>query len=122
MSGGGGDKSRSENGFKSVDFNMSVSCTHSESQKKLLSSSVHRKFDMISSSNAAPSDLGRQGRESVKVQVNTLSLPPTGHKSHICVTAVPSEVPLHPTGLRTNADSRVAAVFVLWAVQPCGGV
>lgn len=50
-----------------------VYCAFSESQKKMLSSSVRRKFDMISSSSAAPSDLDRQGRESVKMQVNTRS-------------------------------------------------
>lgn len=60
---------------------MSVSCTHSESQKKLLSSNVNRRFDSISSSNDAPSDLARQGRESVKIQVNTPSLHPQAAKA-----------------------------------------
>lgn len=60
----------SENCFNSVDLTMSVYSTCSESQKKMLSSSVHRKFDTISSSSAAPSDLGRQA---VKIQVNTRS-------------------------------------------------
>lgn len=112
----------SENWFKCVDFNTSVSCTHSESQKKLLSSNVSRRFDSISSSNAAPSDLARQGRESVKIQVNTPSLRPQATKATSVRLRSPPEVALHPTGLCTDSDSRVAAVFVLWAVLPCGGV
>lgn len=66
----------SKNWFNSVDCNMSVYCTHSESQKKMLSSNIHKKLDVISSSSASPSDLGRQGRESAKIQVNTHSPSP----------------------------------------------
>lgn len=33
-----------------------------------------------------------------------------------------SQVPLHPRALHPNTHPKVTAVFVLWAVQPCGGV
>lgn len=75
----------------------------------------------MSSATAAPSDLGGQGRESVKIQVNTRS--PSLHPQATKDTSVGLLSPLRcPRGLCTNSDSRVAAVFVPWAVQPCGGV
>ena len=40
----------------------------------------------------------------------------------VCGVVTFSQVPLLPRALHPNTHPKVTAVFVLWAVQPCGGV